>query len=250
MNLFIPHIESFGISDIGPSRSNNEDVWAELPEERFFILADGMGGHLAGEVAAKESVLHLCDSVERFLRNHPHPTAASAKAHLRQGLADANTWIRSLASKHPDLSGMGTTLCCILFLEKEVIHAHIGDSRIYRYRGKLERLTQDHSLKEELLSQGELTEKQAANFPYKNVLTRALGISPTIEPEIHQAAVHPGDIYFLSSDGLHDALSDRQIETILRQTSSIKESAIELVEAAKKAGATDNITILILKKST
>lgn len=247
MNLSIPHIESYGLSDIGPVRANNEDVWAELPEEHFYVLADGMGGHLAGEVAAKEAVLHVCDSMERFLRANPHPTSDAAKSHLRKALSDANTWIRSLSTHHPDLSGMGTTLCCLLVLGKTVICAHIGDSRIYRFRGKLERLTQDHSLREELLAQGELTEASAANFPYRNVLTRALGISAHIEPEIQEASFETGDVYFLSSDGLHDALSDKQMETILRQTSSLKEAAITLVDAAKEAGGTDNVTILMLR---
>ncbi len=248
MNLMIPLIESFGISDIGTTRSNNEDIWAELPDDHFYVLADGMGGHLAGEVAAKESVLHLCDALERFLRQHPQPTVPAAKAHLRQAFAQANTWIRSLAGQHPDLSGMGTTLCCILVLGNDLIYAHIGDSRIYRYRNKLERLTQDHSRRQELLAQGKLDEKTAADFPHKNILTRALGISSTIETDIHHTTFQPGDIYFLCSDGLHDPLTDRQIETILRQSPNIKEAAIELVEAAKNAGGTDNITILILKK--
>ncbi|HUD02008.1 MAG TPA: Stp1/IreP family PP2C-type Ser/Thr phosphatase [Rhabdochlamydiaceae bacterium] len=247
MNLMLPLIESFGISDIGTTRANNEDIWAELPDDHFYVLADGMGGHLAGEVAAKESVLHLCDALERFLRLHPHPSIPALKGHLRKGFTEANTWIRSLASKHPDLSGMGTTLCCLLVLGKELIYANIGDSRIYRFRNQLERLTQDHSLREQLLAQGELTEQTAADFPRKNILTRALGISSTIEPDIHQTKVQPGDIYFLCSDGLHDALADRQMETILRQTPSIKQAAIELVEAAKNAGGTDNITILIVK---
>jgi protein phosphatase len=102
-------------------------------------------------------------------------------------------------------------------------------------------------LRQELLTQGELDEETAVDFPRKNILTRALGISSTIEPEIEQTTVHPGDIYFLCSDGLHDALSDRQMETILRQNHNIKEAAIALVDAAKNAGGTDNITILILK---
>ncbi len=144
---------------------------------------------------------------------------------------------------------MGTTLCCLLVLGKELIYANIGDSRIYRFRNILERLTQDHSLREELLAQGDLTEETAADFPRKNILTRALGISPTVDPDIQQTTVQPGDTYFLCSDGLHDALNDRQMETILRRNPSIKEAAIELVEAAKSAGGTDNITILILKMS-
>lgn len=250
MNLFIPHIESYGLSDVGPVRANNEDVWAELPDEHFYVLADGMGGHLAGEVAAKEAVLHVCDSVERFLRANPHPSLDAAKSHLRKALSDANTWIRSLSAKHPDFNGMGTTICCILILEKTVICAHIGDSRIYRFRGKLDRLTQDHSLREELLAQGELNDTSAANFPYKNVLTRALGISSQIESEIRDTPFEAGDLYFLSSDGLHDVLSDKQMETILRQTSSLKEAAITLIEAAKEAGGTDNITILMLRDNS
>jgi protein phosphatase len=247
MNLMLPLIESFGISDIGTTRSNNEDIWAELPDDHFYVLADGMGGHLGGEVAAKESVLQVCDTLESFLRQHPHPSIPAVKSYFRQAFSKANAWIRTLAHKHPDLSGMGTTLCCLLVLGKELIYAHIGDSRIYRFRNKLERLTQDHSLREELLAQGQLTEETAGDFPRKNILTRALGISSTVEPDIHQTVIHPGDIYFLCSDGLHDALSDRQMETILRQSHSIKEAAIELIEAAKNAGGTDNITILIVK---
>jgi len=247
MNLMLPLIESFGISDIGTTRSNNEDIWTELPDDHFYILADGMGGHLGGEVAAKESVLHICDALESFLRQHPHPSIPGVKSHFKQAFSKANSWIRSLAHQHPDLSGMGTTLCCLLILGKEMVYAHIGDSRIYRFRNTLECLTKDHSLRQELLTQGELDEETAVDFPRKNILTRALGISSTIEPEIEQTTVHPGDIYFLCSDGLHDALSDRQMETILRQNHNIKEAAIALVDAAKNAGGTDNITILILK---
>ncbi len=245
----LPLIESFGISDIGTTRLNNEDIWAQLPDDHFYILADGMGGHLGGEVAAKEAVLHVSDALESFIRQHPHPSVVAVKSHFKQAFTKANAWIRSLAHKHPDLSGMGTTLCCFLVLGKELVYANIGDSRIYRFRNTLERLTQDHSLREELIAQGDLTEETAADFPHKNILTRALGISPTVDPTIQQTTVHAGDIYFLCSDGLHDALSDRQMETILRQNSSIKQAAIELVEAAKKAGGTDNITILIVKVS-
>lgn len=246
----LPLIESFGISDIGTTRANNEDVWAELQGDHFYVLADGMGGHLGGEVAAKEAVLHVCDALESFLRQHPNPSVSAVQSHLKQTFAKANSWIRSLAHQHPDLSGMGTTLCCLLIVGKELVYANIGDSRIYRFRNTLERLTQDHSLREELLAQGELTEEAAADFPRKNILTRALGISSTAEPDIHHTSALPGDIYFLCSDGLHDALNDRQMETLLRQHGSIKEAAIELVEAAKKAGGTDNITILILKINT
>lgn len=248
MNLMIPFIESFGFTDIGPSRSNNEDVWAELPDDHLYVLADGMGGHLAGEVAAKEAIFHLCDSMERFFRLNPNPSVEMAKKHLKQAFIEANQWIRSLAAKHADFSGMGTTLCAVLILGKHLIHGHIGDSRIYRYRKKLERLTCDHSLRAEMIEKGQLSE--SSDFPYKNILTRALGISASVEPVIDVTDFLPRDIVFLSSDGLHDPLTDKQMETILRQTSSIKESAIELVEAAKNAGGQDNITILVLKNNS
>ncbi len=240
----IPFVESFGISDIGTSRSNNEDVWGELPDEHFYVLADGMGGHLAGEVAAKEGVLHLCDSIERFLRVNPNPTIEMATTHLKNAFSEANRWIRSLTEENHRFAGMGTTLCCVLLLKNEIVYGHIGDSRIYRFRKQLERLTEDHTLKAELLAAGEITKQMSTR--YKNVLTRALGIAPFIQPDIHHLPYQSGDIYLLSSDGLHESLSDFQIEAILRETPSIKNAAIELVEAAKNAGSTDNITALVI----
>jgi protein phosphatase len=234
VNVNIPPIESFGISDIGTSRTNNEDVFAELSEEHFYILADGMGGHLAGEVAAKEAVLHMCDSVEKFLRAHPFPSLAAAQNHLYKSFAEANTWIRSLSQRHTDFNGMGTTLCCAWIIGQELLYGHVGDSRIYRYRHqKIEALTEDHTTRQ--------------HSTQKQVLTKALGISLILEPEIDHIHLAPGDLYLLSSDGLHGALSDRQIEAILRYEPNIKEASIQLIEAAKKAGGTDNITLLILK---
>lgn len=243
----IPLIESFGISDIGLSRINNEDVWKELSEDYFYVLADGMGGHLAGDVAAKESVLQLCDSMERFFRQHPSPGIEATKQHLKKAFQETNQWIRNLAAKHVDFSGMGTTLCCFLVLQDTLIYGHIGDSRIYRFRNHLERLTTDHSLKEELLLKGRLNEATASHFPQKNILTRALGISAVIHPDISHTATKPNDIYFLCSDGLHDPLSEREMEGIIRQSAHIKEASIRLIEAAKNAGGSDNITILMIK---
>ncbi len=245
MNLILPLIESYGISDIG-GRSNNEDVWAELPDDHFYVVADGMGGHLAGEVASKEAVLHLCDSIEKFLRKQPHPSVEAAKKLLKQALIEANASIRSLAAKHPDFSGMGTTLCALLIVGNQLVYAHVGDSRIYRFRETLERLTSDHSLRQEMENKGETT---STDYPYRHVLTRALGISSQVEPDINVTSFLPGDSYFLCSDGLHDPLTDKQIETILRQSSSIREAALDLVAAAKNAGGQDNITILILKNN-
>lgn len=234
----ISSVETFGVSDIGLSRQNNEDVWAELPDDRFYILADGMGGHLAGEVAAKEAALHFCDAVDKYFRSKTPPSVSSARRYIGETFISANSWIRRLSKDHPDLNGMGTTLCCLLLLENQAIIGHVGDSRIYRYRKTLSLLTTDHSLEQEMPEKGRAV---------KHILTRALGISPAIEPELFEAPSQSGDIYLLCSDGLHDALSDKQIESIFRRSPSIKETALELIDAAKKGGGHDNITLLLVK---
>ncbi len=238
MNSMIPSIETFGVSDIGLSRRNNEDIWAELPDNHFYVLADGMGGHLAGEVAAKEAVLHFCDAVDKYFRSPRPPSVSSAKRYLGESFISANSWIRSLGKDHPDLHGMGTTLCCLLLLENKAIIGHVGDSRIYLYRQEIKLLTTDHSLQQQMPSKGRSV---------KHILTRALGISPAIEPELLAIPYEKGDIYLLCSDGLHDALTDKQIEAIFRQSSCLKETALELIEAAKKSGGHDNITLLLVK---
>ena len=238
MGYMIPSIETFGVSDIGLSRQNNEDVWAELADDHFYVLADGMGGHLAGEVAAKEAVLHFCDAVDKYFRSKVPPTVSSAKRYIGETFISANSWVRRLSKDHPDLSGMGTTLCCLLLLENRAIIGHVGDSRIYRYRKELQPLTRDHSLEQEMPNKGRSV---------KHILTRAIGISPAIVPELLEAAYQDGDIYLLCSDGLHDALSDKQIETIFRRSSSLKETALDLIDAAKKGGGHDNITLLLVK---
>lgn len=247
MHLMSMEVESYGISDIGLSRANNEDVWAELPDIRLYVLADGMGGHQAGEVAAKEAVLELCDIVDALFTQTPKPSTEKVSQVLKQAFVDANHWVRSLAQQHPELAGMGSTLCCFCVLKQALVYAHVGDSRIYRFRGVLTQLTEDHSLRQELLSTGELDKEEAAAFPFKNVITRAIGTSSQIEPHVATTSVQLGDIYFLCSDGLTDYVSDDEIEAILKKNSSIKEASIELVETAKNGGGNDNITILMVK---
>jgi serine/threonine protein phosphatase PrpC len=229
MQLMI--IESYGISDIGLSRANNEDVWAELPDCNFYVLADGMGGHQAGEVAAKEAVMEMCDAIDTLFAKKEPLSQSGVIAGLHRGIIAANTWVRTLAKQHPELSGMGTTLCCFCLFEETLIYAHVGDSRIYRFRKKLTCLTADHSVRQE----------------NKSMLTQAIGTSSLLGPEIATAPVVIGDIYFLCSDGLTDYVADDEIETILQKSTSLKDAAIELVETAKAAGGNDNITILMIK---
>jgi len=240
-------IESYAISDIGLSRSNNEDVFAELPDLNFYALADGMGGHKAGEVAAKETVLHICDAMDLLLATEKRLSLPDIVEGMKKAIVETNNWIRTLAREHPELSGMGTTFCSLLLYRETVIYAHVGDSRIYRFRNALERLTSDHSLRQELISTGDLTEVEAADFPMKNVLTKAIGTSSLVDPDIGTLIAESGDLFFLCSDGLTDFVSDSEIEKILRQKRSLKETGIQLVEEAKAKGGGDNITALLMK---
>ena len=238
-------LESFGATDIGLVRLNNEDVWAQMPKERFFVLADGMGGHNAGEIAANETVRLLCDYVKEAHKN-PHTTQEWLDI-LDQGVQKVNTSIFQLALKNKALEGMGTTLCFILIQNSSLIYGHVGDSRIYRLRkGRLTQLTHDHSLKGELIAKGKLDESRAASFP-KNVITRAIGTAPTVTPDIDFLPIELGDLYFLCSDGLTDVLSNAQIQEILEESSNIQTASKNLILAANQKGGIDNITILIIK---
>jgi serine/threonine protein phosphatase PrpC len=233
---------SFGLSDIGV-RTNNEDVWAACTETGFFALADGMGGHQAGEVAAKEAIEHLSDSVKQIKTLNPQEWMDA----LRLAIEKANQYVYNLGKKDESLNGMGTTLCCLIWAKEAVIYAHVGDSRIYRLReGKLDLLTQDHSLFTKWLQAGK---ESHSPFPYKNVITRAVGTAPKANPEIAICSHHPGDLFFLCSDGLSDVLTLEEIETILNNSCDLESSSKKLIQEAKIKGSSDNITILMVQRN-
>ncbi len=241
-------MESFGTSDIGLVRTTNEDVWAHLSKENFFILADGMGGHLAGEIAASETVLHLCSWIERLFALETPVNADSLVSPLEKAIHRANEWVYAMASENEEMSGMGTTLCLALLLGSQLLYAHVGDSRIYRVRKeRLTRLTNDHSLRGELIAAGQLDEEELGSFPFKNVITRAMGTQTEVLPDIQVAEVLPGDLYFLCTDGLTDCLNDKKILDIIKQEKSVKATVQKLVEEAKMQGGHDNITVLMFK---
>jgi protein phosphatase len=241
MNL---RLKTFGLSDIGLTRPNNEDVWVSLPEIGFFALADGMGGHQAGEVAAKEALDHLCYSAKEI----KSVDCVELMIELKTAIQKANEWVYRLGKKSESLNGMGTTLCCLIWNRDTIVYAHVGDSRIYRLRGqKLELLTRDHSLLAKWLATGKLAEDCETPFPYKNVITRAIGTAARTKPEI-AASVHvPGDLYFLCTDGLSDVLSLEEIEIILNQSPDLELAAQRLIERAKIKGSSDNMTLLIIQ---
>lgn len=242
-------IESYGISDIGLARGNNEDVWIEMPSYHFYALADGMGGHQAGEVAAKETILALCDVVDSFFSKGHILTVDDAKEVLKAAISAANSWVRQLGKTYPNLAGMGTTLCSLLIFKSTLIYTHLGDSRIYKFRDTLERLTQDHSTKQRVVSNKNLDETGKPVVKYKTMITKAIGITDTVSPEIHTLPIQIGDLFLLCSDGLTDCVKDSAIEKVLKENVSLKNAAIELVSQAKLGGGNDNITLVIIRAS-
>lgn len=245
--MMLDQIESFGFSDIGLVRTNNEDVWSQILSIPFFVLADGMGGHQAGEVAAKVAVIKLCEQMDMLFEGSPLFSIKELSGLLKEAIKNTNTFVYEMAQENEDLRGMGTTLCCCLLYKQTLIYGHVGDSRIYRFRNALNQLTIDHSLRSELIAKGKLDQAKAKTFPLKNVITRAIGTSAQVEPEVAFCPVEAGDIYFLCSDGLTDSVSDKEIETILQKTPNVQKACTKLIETAKKNGGTDNITVVMLK---
>jgi protein phosphatase len=244
--LMLYQISVYCISDIGLIRQNNEDFWKLLKNEQFFVLADGMGGHQAGEVASKKAVEHLCHLVQQqgdLFRKE----MVLAEQSLKEMIQEVNAIIYRLGREHPYLRGMGTTLCCIFLHAEGLVYAHVGDSRIYRLRhGKLEQLTQDHSLLRELIDLGQLSEQQAEDFLYKNIITKAIGTEPTVEPAVTHTSLETGDILLMCTDGLSDLVGCEDMQEIISQHSE-KEAAQLLVKKAKQKGGYDNITLILVK---
>lgn len=244
--VMLYQVSTHCISDIGLIRQNNEDFWKLLKDEQFFILADGMGGHQAGEIASKETVDQLCHLFQQ--RRHLfHQTIEIAKQTLKEMIQEVNTDIYRLGRETPHLRGMGTTLCCIFFHSEGLIYGHVGDSRIYRFRqNQLEQLTQDHSLLRELIDLGQLSEQQAEDFLYKNIITKAIGTGAVVEPTINQTSLEIGDVLLLCTDGLSDLVCFEEIEDILSRHP--EEEAIQLlIKHAKQHGGYDNITVILVK---
>lgn len=243
-----PRLETYGSSDIGNVRANNEDAWAALPGFPFFALADGMGGHKAGEIASKEAIEDLCQSLHQFL--HPKKEMPLSLSdiihHIHKGFLSANKRIYQLSKEFEGFRGMGTTLCCYLFHEEKIIFAHVGDSRIYHIRkDKIEQLTEDHSLAKEMLSHHR--KKSDLPPPYHHVITRAIGTTSDVVPEISSIEVEEGDIFLMCSDGLSDFLLTEEILATVHKMSSIKMAVKKLIQKAKRNGSTDNITLVMTK---
>ncbi|HUY58578.1 MAG TPA: Stp1/IreP family PP2C-type Ser/Thr phosphatase [Solirubrobacteraceae bacterium] len=224
-------------TDVGRQRSGNEDsAYAQPP---VFVLADGMGGAQSGEVASQIVV----DAFARGL-----PAEGTAEERLSMVVQRANKEIHSRSQNEIENAGMGTTVTAAYLDADALALAHVGDSRAYLLRdGELTRLTEDHSLVEELLRGGKLTEEQALDHPQRSVITRALGIEPIVEIDTWTYPVRPGDVVLLCSDGLTDMLPEQQIEETLVEAPDLSAAAALLVDAANAAGGRDNITVVLFR---
>lgn len=231
----------YGSSDIGLKRTNNEDVWISLPNYRFFALADGMGGHNAGEIAAKQTIQSLSESIQyRFNSRWTKQSIHAIKQELVTSIQEANERVFHLGQDHTAFKGMGTTVCCLYLYKHQAVFAHVGDSRVYLYREQsLIKLTDDHSL----IKDSNLDVPP----PYKHVITRAIGIQKNVLPEVNHVKFQKNDLFFLCSDGLTDFLFKEDIHQILKEEISLKTTVKKLIHRAKEKGSHDNITVLMLK---
>jgi len=235
----------------GRVRTNNEDAIAFDPSLGLAILADGMGGYNGGEVASGMAIALLQASFGRWLAHAgPQAHARAVRRALQAGVDEANGAILEAGAANVQLHGMGTTLVMAAFGPQRAVVGHIGDSRCYRLRdGKLDLLTRDHSLLQEQLDAGAITQEQAALSPHRNLVTRALGIERHVSLEIHEHAAKPGDLFLLCSDGLSEMMSDAQLFTLLLQDGALAEKATLLVAIANDNGGKDNISVVLAKAS-
>jgi serine/threonine protein phosphatase PrpC len=242
-------------TDPGMVRSHNEDSIASIAEKGLVVLADGMGGYNAGEVASGMATTVLTTELRQLLEVHaPHevdPKSGQkvAQKMLQEQVAKTNTSIYQAAQSQSQYAGMGTTLVVALFYDNKMMVAHIGDSRLYRMRGdEFGQVTKDHSLLQEQIDAGMITKEQAKHSSNKNLVTRALGIDPAVEAEIHEYDTQPGDIYLLCSDGLSDMVSDEDMCTALQALgANLKLAAQQLVQMANDNGGRDNISVILIK---
>lgn len=239
-------VKAAGQSDVGLVRENNEDSWKVIPEKNVYVLADGMGGHKAGEIASKTAVDSYSDSIESH--SIDLGSVPFVSEFLLKIIKSVNQSVYKMAQSDRDLRGMGTTLCSVIFTPEAVVYAHVGDSRIYCFRDhKLKQLTEDHSLVQELLDLGELSSRQARGHHQRNIITKAIGTEPSVEPSLHTCDVQAGDLFLMCSDGLTDLMSNREVEKILTLTAPISQKVELMIQSANRRGGQDNITVILME---
>jgi protein phosphatase len=241
-------------TDPGMVRAQNEDAVMANPLRGLVVLADGMGGYNAGEVASGMATTLLGTELDKAFAQRPPQERIDggklwAHAALEAEIARTNGAIYQAAQSQPQYSGMGTTLVMGVFHDNTVTVAHIGDSRLYRLRGEeFRQITRDHSLLQEQIDSGMLTPEEAKHSQNKNLVTRALGVDPTVEAEIRDYEAQVGDVYLLCSDGLNDMVDDAEIAmTLSALSANLELCAMQLIQMANDNGGRDNVSVILVK---
>jgi len=230
-------------SDVGLRRQANEDSFATATELGLYVVADGMGGHRAGKVASELATEHALRAIQAL-----DGAPASPAEKLRQAVSCANREIHRTAQSDSELSGMGTTFVALLATRERVALAHVGDSRAYLIRGgRIRQLTDDHSLVAELVRRRQISEADAREHPHRHVLTRALGVASTTQPDLAELTPAPGDTFVLCSDGLTTHLRDSEILDLVSRDPDLQKSCDSLVACANERGGVDNITVVLVR---
>lgn len=245
-----------GKTDVGLLREVNEDSFGILEDKHLAIVCDGMGGHVAGEVASKSAV----DTISRLYRGFAYPAEAEAAfdvpgefsregAFLASTIRIANSRIYRKAQAQSSLSGMGTTVVAASCHHDCISICHVGDSRVYRIKDDvLQQLTEDHSWVNELILAGQLSRDQARDFPNRNVITRALGVRETVKVDLREESASAGDLYLLCSDGLVGCMKDEDIlDSVTAGGEDLDAIIDKLIEGANSGGGDDNITVVLMK---
>lgn len=233
-------------TDVGNKRSTNEDsVYAEsFDSERLLVVADGMGGHAAGDVASDLATTELSASIEAALASN----TADYETILAEAITSANVEIRELADSDPERSGMGTTVVAALVGDDETVIANVGDSRAYQIGDDIEQITVDQSFVQELVEQGEITPEEAEDHPQRNVISQSLGTSEEVEPDFY--TVSGNSSLLLCSDGLTEEVADERIREIVAEASDIDSATSQLIDAANDNGGSDNISVVLASESS
>lgn len=234
----------------GMVRSHNEDSISADAATGLAVLADGMGGYNAGEVASGIAVAMISAELKKALTSvNGELDVAAAERLVGEHAVRANNAIFQAAQSQSQYAGMGTTLVVALWHDNSLVVGHIGDSRLYRFRdNKLEQVTRDHSLLQEQIDSGLITKEQARHSQNKNLVTRAVGIDPEVDAEVHSYPVQAGDIYLLCSDGLNDMVTDEDMElTLASLQANLPLAATQLVQQANDNGGRDNVSVILVR---
>jgi PPM family protein phosphatase len=248
----LAHVE---VSDVGKVRDHNEDAIGTQPDIGLWVLADGMGGYNAGEVASGIAVKTILEMVTAACKTEKRGDIESGTGYMRQtivlrdAILRANKVINQTAQSQPQCEGMGTTLVASLFYDNRVSIAHVGDSRLYRLRGnRFEQITMDHSLLQELVDRGFYSQEEAQRSTNRNYVTRALGVEANVDVEVQEIEVQKGDYFLMCSDGLPDMVEDEDIHlTISTFSNDVKTVGEQLIKLTNDNGGRDNVSVILVR---